>query len=122
MRVIPSGLGRHAASLLPHSASKTRVNALMGEKDRIRGFGSWSFFSNFRTPSPQPSPLWGEGALCASFCGLAWQAFSFSQCFSAPEFFLRANARWQNTVTSITKPIRSKERAVGAVQPDQIIG
>jgi hypothetical protein len=53
--------GRNAASLLPHSASKTRVNALMGEKDRLRGFGRRSFFSNFRTPSAHPSPLWGEG-------------------------------------------------------------
>ncbi len=55
-----SGRGRHAASLLPHSASKTRVNALMGEKGRMRGFGSPSFCSEVRTPSPPPSPLWGE--------------------------------------------------------------
>ncbi len=53
----------------------------------MRGFGRWSFFSNFRTPSPQPSPLWGEGVLCASFCGLAWQAPSFSRRISACEFF-----------------------------------
>jgi hypothetical protein len=52
----------------------------MGEKDRMRGFGSPSFCSEVRTPSPQPSPLWGEGGVsCASFCGLSWQAFSFSR-------------------------------------------
>ena len=43
--------GRHAASLLPHSASKTRVNALMGEKDRLRGFG------RFRIKLHRPNPL-----------------------------------------------------------------
>ena len=85
----------------------------MGEKDRVRGFGRWRLYSNFRTPSPQPSPLGGEGVRCASFCGLAWQALSFSRCVSAPEFFLRAerSARLQNVVTSIAKPVRSKERA-----------
>src|SRR5580692_6357600 len=69
--------GRHAAFLLPHSASKTRVNALMGENDRMRGLGTPSFCSEVRTPSPQPSPLWGEGVFCASCCVLAWQAPPF---------------------------------------------
>jgi hypothetical protein len=32
-----------------------------GERVGVRGFGSWSLFSNFRTPSSCPSPLWGEG-------------------------------------------------------------
>jgi hypothetical protein len=50
-----------AASLLPHSASKTRVNALMGEKDRMRGFGRWSLILNLPNPlTPTLSPL-GRG-------------------------------------------------------------
>jgi hypothetical protein len=50
---------RDAASLLPHSASKTRVNALMGEKDRMRGFGPRSLILNLPNPlTPTLSPLW----------------------------------------------------------------
>ena len=80
--------GRHAAFLLPHSASKTRVNALMGEKDRMRGFGTRRTICYFRTPSPQPSPLWGEGVHCASCCvELSWQTPAFSRRVSAREFF-----------------------------------
>jgi hypothetical protein len=80
--------GRHAAFLLPHSASKTRVNALMGEKDRMRGLGTPSFCSEVRTPSPQPSPLWGEGGVpCAGIRGLSWQTPPFSRRVSASEFF-----------------------------------
>jgi hypothetical protein len=79
---------RDAASLLPHSASKTRVNALMGEKDRMREFGPRSLILNLPNLLTQPSPLWGEGT--PSFCGLSWQAFPFSRRVSAPEFFLRA--------------------------------
>jgi hypothetical protein len=63
----------------------------MREKDRMRGFGTASFCSEVRPPSPQPSPLRGEGGVpCASFCGLSWQAFPFSRRVSAPKFFLRA--------------------------------
>jgi len=52
---------RDAASLLPHSASKTRVNALMGEKDRMRGFGRRSLILNLPNPlTPTLSPL-GRG-------------------------------------------------------------
>jgi hypothetical protein len=35
----------------------------------MRGFGTRRTICNVRTPSPQPSPLWGEGVRCASFCG-----------------------------------------------------
>src|SRR5580658_10726094 len=62
MRVAPSGLGLHAASLVSHSASKTRVNALMGEKDRMRGFGRRSLILNLPNPlTPTLSPL-GRGS------------------------------------------------------------
>jgi len=55
--VLPKSVrGRHAASLLPHSASKTRVNALMGEKDRMRGFGSGVFAPKSEPPHPNPLP------------------------------------------------------------------
>jgi hypothetical protein len=50
-----------AASLLPHQRVHARLRRAMGEKDRMRGFGSWRKSSGIRTPSPQPSPLWGEG-------------------------------------------------------------
>jgi hypothetical protein len=67
-----------------------------------------------------PSPLWGEGAACASFRILAWQAPPLSRRVSAPEFFLRAIANGshacKNVVTSNAKPVRSNERAgVGPV-------
>jgi hypothetical protein len=97
----------------------------------MRGFGTPSFCSDVRTPSPQPSPLWGEGVFCASLRVLAWQTPSFSRRVSAPELFRRAvqnGARLQNVVTSSAKPVRSKERAgvgpgflssVTSVSPDQ---
>jgi hypothetical protein len=47
------------------AAGPLRPSPQRGEGQN-EGFGSWSLFSNFRTPSPQPSPLWGEGgAPCA---------------------------------------------------------
>jgi hypothetical protein len=59
----------------------------------MRGFGSPSICSEVRTPSPQPSPLWGEGVFCASFRVLAWQAPPFPRRVLAPEFFLRNRER-----------------------------
>jgi hypothetical protein len=54
----------------------------------MRGFGSPSICSDVRTPSPQPSPLWGEGVHCASCCvELSWQTPTFSRRVLAPEFF-----------------------------------
>ncbi len=103
---------RHAASLLPHSASKTRVNALMGEKDRMRGFGTRRTICNVRTPSPQPSPLWGEGVRCASCCGFSWQAPPFSRRISAPEFSF---ARDRECFARLQK-CRHVKRETGPVQ------
>src|SRR6202140_5463951 len=82
MRGAPSGLGRHAASLLPR-----------GEKDRMRGFGTHRTICNVRTPSPPPPPPLGEGVRCASCCGLSWQTPPFSRRVSASEFFLSAIER-----------------------------
>ena len=103
---------RHAASLLPHSASKTRVNALMGEKDRMRGFGTRRTICNVRTPSPQPSPLWGEGVRRASLYGLSWQAPPFSRRISAPEFSF---ARDRECFARLQK-CRHVKRETGPVQ------
>ena len=81
----------------------------------MRGLGTHRTICNVRTPSPQPSPLWGEGALCASCCVLPPQAPLFSRRVSASEFSLARDrecfARQQNTVTGSAKPVRSKERA-----------
>src|SRR5579862_517175 len=35
----------------------------MGEKDRMRGFGTHRMFCESRAPSPHPSPRWGEGGV-----------------------------------------------------------
>src|SRR5580704_7042628 len=47
----------HAASLLPISAFTRVFDALLGEKDRMRGFGRWSLFLNLPNPLTPPSPL-----------------------------------------------------------------
>jgi hypothetical protein len=75
----------------------------------MRGFGSPSICSEVRTPSPQPSPLWGEGVFCAS--GHSWRTFLFSRRVSAPEFFRAQSRACQNVLTSSAKPVRRKERA-----------
>jgi hypothetical protein len=105
MRVAPSALGRQAASLPPR-----------WEKDEMRGFGTRRTNCNVRTPSPQPSPLWGEGVFCASFrVGLSWQAPPFSGASWRPSLFCARSANGsracKNVVTSNAKPVRSKERA-----------
>src|SRR5580704_4869093 len=41
-----------AASLLPHKRVYARLRRAMGEKDRMRGFGRWSFLSNLRLRAP----------------------------------------------------------------------
>jgi hypothetical protein len=56
----------------------------------MRGFGIRRTICNVRTPSPQPSPLWGEGVRCGSCCGRSWQTLPFPRRVLAPEFFLRA--------------------------------
>src|SRR5580704_11185626 len=47
----------HAASLLPISAFARVFDALLGEKDRMRGFGRRSLILNLPTPLTPPSPL-----------------------------------------------------------------
>jgi len=53
----------------------------------MRGFGRRSFFSNFRTPSPQPSPLWGEGVRCASFADFHRKHLRSRGASRRPSFF-----------------------------------
>ena len=108
--------GRHAASLLPHSASKTRVNALMGEKDRMRGFGRRSLILNLPNPlTPSLSPL-GRGR---SFLRQLPRTFMASASVLAARLGARVFRRaiengsraCKNVVASSAKPVRSKERA-----------
>src|ERR1700688_4243713 len=85
----------------------------MGEKDRMRGFGSPSICSEVRTPSPQPSPLRGEGVPCASFAVFSspnapvLAAHLGARVFSARD--RERIARQQKTVMSNAKPVRVKE-------------
>src|ERR1700688_2388151 len=89
----------------------------MGEKDRMRGFGSPSICSEVRTPSPQPSPLRGEGVPCASFAVFSspnapvLAAHLGARVFSARD--RERIARQQKTVMSNAEPVRGKERAGG---------
>ena len=46
----------------PYFTSPRRGEVERVYRARVRGFGRCRIFSNFRTPSPQPSPLRGEGA------------------------------------------------------------
>jgi hypothetical protein len=81
---------RDAAFLLPHSASKTRVNALMGEKDRMREFGPRSLILNLPNPlTPTLSHL-GRGSRLRQPLRTSMSCVPVSWRVSAPEFILRA--------------------------------
>ena len=124
--------GRHAASLLPHSASKTRVNALMGEKDRLRGFGRWSFILNLPNPlTPTLSPLGRGSSLCQLQRTCMASAFVLAARLCVRVFLCAiadGSHACKNVVTFSAKPVRLKGRAgvgpvfrssVTSVSPDQ---
>jgi hypothetical protein len=106
---------RDAASLLPHSASKTRANALMGEKDRMRGFGPRSLILNLpNLLTPTLSPL-GRGSRLRQPLRTFMARASVLAARLGARVFRRANcelrARLHIAVTSSAKPVRSRERA-----------